>query len=376
MKIGIVTFWNSEDNYGQVLQCYALQRFLRNKGHDAFVIRYVPSHGRNLRWWMNLPIKIVIKAFQRISNSSEYNFSRRLKQQKKIVSEENSKHPRHFSLFKNRYIKYSPKIYDSRTIFENPPEADVYIAGSDQIWGWLDPGFYLQFVPKGKLCIAYAPSFGGVLLSKRKKNILRRYLERFSILAMREQNGVDICRSVGRDDAFGVLDPTLLLPLKDYISCMNFIDKANDDYILLYLLGNDIDLEISVIYEWAKLHNLKIRYVASQGRVDSYEKSYPNVDEWLGLVYRAKYVITNSFHGMIFSIIMKKKFVVIPLCKSYERMNCRIRDLLSLIHLTHRIYMNDMDLLLSDIDYGDVESILSLEQEKMSFNFDKWLSES
>ena len=73
---------------------------------------------------------------------------------------------------------------------------------------------------------------------------------------------------------------------------------------------------------------------------------------------------------------MKKKFVVIPLCKSYERMNCRIRDLLSLIHLTHRIYMNDMDLLLSDIDYGDVESILSLEQEKMSFNFDKWLSES
>ena len=83
--------------------------------------------------------------------------------------------------------------------------------------------------------------------------------------------------------------------------------------------------------------------MASQGRLDSYEKIYPNVDEWLGLIQGAKYVVTNSFHGTVFSVIMNRKFLTILLCGAFTRMNGRFIDLLSRLGLENRIYSRNMD---------------------------------
>lgn len=90
MKIGIVTFWNSEDNYGQILQCYALQRFLRDKGHDAFLIRYAPGRKINLKWVLSLPCRIVRKISLRLFRRKEFRFSQRFKEMNRIVRQENA----------------------------------------------------------------------------------------------------------------------------------------------------------------------------------------------------------------------------------------------------------------------------------------------
>ena len=165
MKIGIVTFWNSEDNYGQILQCYALQRFLRDKGHDAFLIRYAPGRKINLKWVLSLPCRIVRKISLRLFRRKEFRFSQRFKEMNRIVRQENAAHPRHFSTFKERFIAVTSRVYDQYDIFTDPPGADAYIAGSDQVWGSVDPVYYLMFVPEGCKKIAYAPSFGGMKLA-------------------------------------------------------------------------------------------------------------------------------------------------------------------------------------------------------------------
>lgn len=373
MKVGIVTFWTGVDNYGQTLQSYALQFFLRKKGHDAYVVKYRVVPKKTIKWWLNIPFRIIELIYLFLFNKKKRHLYFEFKKQKKNTAIENKIHPRNFDIFKDKNIHFSTKIYDQYSLFKEPPEADAYIAGSDQIWGGLDPGYYLQFVPKGKKCIAYAPSFGGVKLNKRSKTILKGYLERFSVLAMREQDGIDLCKSVGRNDAFLVMDPTLLLSSTDY-SLVTVPTKVVSDYLFLYLLGNDMELDVSSIYDWADKHHLAVKYVASQGRVDKYEKIYPNVDEWLGLIQNAKYVVTNSFHGTVFSVIMNRNFLTIPLSGAFARMNGRVIDLLSRLGMESRIYSGSMDILSLPIEYDKINEILSEERTRVSLNFDKWLS--
>ena len=97
---------------------------------------------------------------------------------------------------------------------------------------------------------------------------------------------------------------------------------------------------------------MEVKYVSSQGRVDSFKKEYPTIEDWIQLIENAKYVITNSFHGMAFSIIMNAPFIVIPLAGSFVRMNGRIYDILSMLKLKSRIYKDNLDILLSEIDFS------------------------
>ncbi|MDO5385375.1 MAG: polysaccharide pyruvyl transferase family protein, partial [Rikenellaceae bacterium] len=103
------------------------------------------------------------------------------------------------------------------------------------------------------------------------------------------------------------------------------------------------------------------------------DKIYPNVDEWLSLIRNARYVVTNSFHGMVFSIIFNKPFVVIPLAGSFTRMNDRIFDTLSAVHLTERIYKNSLDILLDPLDIRAINDYLKQTGNDISLKFDYWL---
>ena len=172
-------------------------------------------------------------------------------------------------------------------------------------------------------------------------------------------------------------DPSFLLEAGDYrkiTSRLNFPDK--DEYILLYLLGNPIDITTEEIFDWAKKNNIGVKYVTAQGRTDEFPKIYPNVDEWMGLIDNAKYVITNSFHGMAMSIIFNKRFMVIPVSGSFSRMNGRIFDTLKHFDLNDRIYKDSFDSITSYIDYSRVNSILESDRATIKKYFKEWLSAS
>ena len=150
-------------------------------------------------------------------------------------------------------------------------------------------------------------------------------------------------------------DPTLLLSSNDYKVLFAKYKVESENYILLYLLGNEIAVDVERIFDYAKSINKQIVYVASQGRFDDFPKVYPSIGEWLYLINNAACVITNSFHGTVFCLQFRKKFLTIPLVGKFSKQNDRIFDLLGKFHLKSRIYNGDMNRAMDDMDFAIFE---------------------
>lgn len=324
-RIGIVTMWDSDDNYGQVLQCYALQRYLRDRGHDAFLIRAISdtmSKSSICRRLLELPSKMLNSNFWQLLY---FRFKLRKFNQK------HGNITRHFDKFKATHIESTSDIYCIDRLMKDPPQADVYIAGSDQIWGAPSRLYFLEFVPKRCKRYSYAASFGNNHFSQDGVAQMKSALAQFSDVTVREESGVCCCAEMGIDST-KVIDPTGLIDPNQYrtlfLPDLRVAEKQSK-YILLYLLGNYTRVNIAKIYNYAKLNNLEIKYIASQGRNDKYKKVFPSPIEWLQLIDNAEFVLTNSYHCCMFSMYFKKKFIALRLFGAFAKMNSRIDTLIS-----------------------------------------------
>ncbi len=355
MKIGIMTFWWSEDNYGQLLQCYALQKYLRDQGHDPFLIRYDPrgdyssSFKRKRKLNILNPKKVIKFLFK-----------------KALMFLSHEKCNRQFSQFRESYINSSDKIYYSyEELCQEPPQADCYIVGSDQVWNFynmklsdcrnLVHAYFLDFGKESIKRIAYAASWGKVDISKEFVEEISLLLAKFDYVSVREKTGIDICRKCGASNAEVCFDPTLLISAEQYrlLYRTESIIKHAKKYILIYRLGNPCDFPMRSLYKWATEKGLDVVYVTANGWYDSYEKIFPTITQWLALVDHAEYVITNSFHCCVFSIIFRKQFGVIPLIKSHSGMNSRIETLFDLFEITPRwIEDNNLSVLEKTVEYS------------------------
>lgn len=336
MKIGVITFSQTKDNYGQILQCYAMQKYLQKLGHHPFLIQYISPAPPKAHFKIS---KLGIY-FKNFSVYIKWFFLNRALEKQKIAYEESTKGvDRKFSQFLKENIELTP-IYTKEQLKNNPPEASAYICGSDQIWKY-DDIYYLSFVPQGKMRIAYAPSFGGEShFPIETERMIKQELESFSFLGIREELGVKLCHRLGFLEAVKVVDPTLLLSKEDYDKVKSNIHDKN--YIFVYLLGNPTECTIDEIQNYAKSLKKKVIYVCSQGKHDSYDKTYATIEEWLGYISNADIIITNSFHCIVFSLIYNRQFVALPLNKGYEKMNGRLVDLLYNIGLENRIWNNNL----------------------------------
>jgi hypothetical protein len=365
MKIGIMTFWWSDDNYGQILQCYALQKYLRDAGHDAYLIRYDPRND-----YIKTPfLKKVIKAFNPVKLF--YFFYYKKKKLMLYDKIEKTNGLRKFDSFRKQYIRQSEKIYYSyEELAEEPPEADVYITGSDQVW---NPdllsfkktksqvkAYFLDFGDVGKKRIAYAASFGKERIPDNFVQEIMPLLKKFDYVSVREKSGLDICRSCGLGKAEWVPDPTLLLNVDDYRTLYQPMNQPNDEkpYCLLYILSNECDFSIKTIYDWAKKRHIKVLYVTGNLKHDRYEKIYATVPEWLHLIDKAEYVITNSFHCSVFSLLFQKKLGILPLKGKLVEMNNRFDSLFETFEITQRFIDNSFAILDTDIDWNKAGNII------------------
>jgi hypothetical protein len=364
MKIGVMTFWWSNDNYGQILQCYALQKYLRDAGHDAYLIRYDPRND-----YVRTPfLKKVIKAFNPVKLSHFVCY--KLKKIMFYDKIEKTNDLRKFDSFRKQYIRQSERIYYTyKELIEVPPEADVYITGSDQVW---NPdllslkntknhvkAFFLDFGDLEKKRIAYAASFGKEQLPDDFIQEIIPLLKKFDYISVREKSGLDICRQCGFDKAEWVPDPTMLLKAADYRALYADEPLSNivKSYCLLYMLSNTYDFSIKTVYDWAKSKNLEIVYVTGNLQYDKYEKIYATVPEWLHLIDNAEYVITNSFHCAVFSLLFQKRFGIIPLKGRLAGMNSRFDSLFETFEMKQRFMDNSFAVLDTDIDLNKVGGI-------------------
>lgn len=359
MKIGVITFSQTKDNYGQILQCYALQKYLKNLGHQPFLIRYSPPSAPKMRFKFS-KLGYYLRNFATYVKA--YFNNKTLEKQKMAYNEMTKGVDRKFSLFLQEHIDLT-QLFSKEQLKANPPEADAYICGSDQIWKY-DDIYYLSFVPQGKKRIAYAPSFGGELsFSSATEEMIKRELEKFSFLGIRENLGVNLCHRLGFLDAVKVIDPTLLLSSIDYNKVK--VDVSTKNYVFVYLLGNPTECTIDEIQNYAKSIGKSVVYVSSQGRYDRYEKTYPTIGEWLGFLSKADLVITNSFHCIVFSLMYERQFVALPLSKGYEKMNGRLVDLLGSIGMKERIWSNNLSSICSqDVVFDKFKDYIEVEQRK------------
>lgn len=322
LKIGIMTFWWSEANYGQLLQCFALQKRLRDLGHEAFLIKYHQKNGileSSLR-----------KKFNTTSGSHEA--------PQKIPNIH--KPDRQFELFRQKYIAQSHFSYTSlQQLQDNPPDADIYIVGSDQVWNfWNVPvsvcknfihTYFLDFGDENTQRISYAASWGRTDISDEEIAEITPLLKRFGYISVREESGVKLCKKCGRQDAKWIDDPTFLLSPQTYRNIYNdnIVRRMAKKFLLLYMLNNACDCDTQSVYDFAAKKNLEVVYVTGNSLVDNRKKFYATIPEWLYLIDNAEYVVTNSFHGGAFSIIFHKKFGIAPLVGTAAGMNVRFMSM-------------------------------------------------
>lgn len=373
MKIGVITFSNSKDNYGQMLQIYAMQCFLKKMGHECFLIRYTdsPKATASFKWNKVMTYlcrfpQYVIWYIQQKKESCH--------QKAYATSAQSSNILRRFDEFLRDNIEMTPQIYDETSIIDNPPQADAYVCGSDQIWCG-DWAYYLNFTSENAIKIAYAPSMGGITnFSPEYKVQMKQLIHRLDFVGMREQSGVEVCKRLGRTDAVQVVDPTLLLGTEDYDK-IRIPVATQKPYLFLYLLGNPIGYKTKYFYDYAASKGLEVVYVASQGKVDDYEKFPAQVGEWVELLANAEMVITNSFHCTVFSLIYHRKVVIVPLVGGYERMNTRINELLENAGLEHLILNEDLEhYQQDDWDFSGFDIYKNFELKRTSDYFDNILT--
>lgn len=352
MRIGILTYWTSLENYGQILQLYALYTFLKKQGHDVFVIKYDgygdTSLNRSYKKRLLNLLKNPLKLISYIRNIYK----------ERIIREDLMAHDCGFKKFKDEKLTWSRPYRSYEELQNDPPKADVYICGSDMIWsenGDRYKAFFLGFGGDQVKKIAYAPSFGSGKASEVYLNKVKPYLDKFDLISTREESGRELCRGLGFQDAKWFPDPTSLLCSKDYMDLASCYQKRNP-YIFLYLMGHPTHVPFQVIKKFAESRNLEIIYRASQGRRDKWPKLYPTIEEWIGCVSQADYIITNSFHGCMFALIFNKKFLFIPLIRSAKRSNDRIYSLLKRLHLNDRIWKGSIEDIEKDIDYPSVNA--------------------
>ena len=333
MKIGVMTFWWSQDNYGQLLQCYALQKYLRDLGHDAYLIKY-----RMLPPRINLGQKFMKYGLHPWRIFEGFN---RVKVRHRALAD-NSRFDRKFDEFREKHLKMGEVAYSTiEELLGNPPQADMYVTGSDQVWN-IDGSFshgdarayFLDFGPSGAMRLAYAPSFGRRSIPEAERACIAPYLKRFAAVSCRERDGVSICKSCGID-AKWVCDPTLLLDKAAWNGLAAPIRRERG-YVFVYMLANPCDFSLKELSEWARGKGLDVVYVkGNRGTVTCYSdegfpESNPTIEQWLGYIRGAQCVVTNSFHCSLFATVFGRPFGVVPLTGRHSGANNRIMDLCGL----------------------------------------------
>ena len=384
MKIGIITYWNSLDNYGQQLQCYALQTLLRSWGYDAYLIRYAPRKEKNKACILKKVLMVIrnpksIIAHLPIETKVKKNF--RYEQQLRVTNLRRNPE-RGFEQFRKENLQMTEKVYSSfDELYNDPPNADVYITGSDQVWHdslkkKAARGWFLQFGGTDTLRISYAASIGRTL-STDENFLLASYLKNFSAISLREQSACDICKSLGFD-AQVCTDPTMLLQ----ISCYNKISgKVAEDntYAFLYYLNvkTEEDLYWSQISEYLTEEGIGLKSVNASGYYQGRELIKGNtsilatIPQWLGYIQGARFVFTTSFHGTVFAILMHKPFLTIGLRGKYAHSNSRMEQLLEALGIPERMLTPNKSIrqqMEDPIDWDEVDSRLE-KMRKSSLDF-------
>lgn len=356
MRICIVT-QPLKANYGGILQNYALQMVLKHMGHMPVTIDYIykPSF---VRYLLSICKTIVLKCVGKKCSFVKFNFKR----------SENIQN------FIDKHIIVTEKVHKYKKDIILKLNAKAIIVGSDQVWraiynyGVLEDMF-LKFAQTLDIKrIAYAASFGIDELdnyTKKQIKICSSLIKKFDLVTVREKSAVSLCEKYFDISPICVYDPTLLLSIDDYIALCSDIPKRNYRFIVAYILDSSPEIK-NRIKTIAQQKGIEMIYITADKDLTF------SIEEWLSLFRDADFIITDSFHGTVFSIIFNVPFISIV---NSQRGVSRLESLLSNFRLENRIIpsYNNLNIRFFDeisqssIDYTQIDILLKNNRERFIY---------
>lgn len=342
MKIAILTL-PLINNYGGILQAYALQKTLESYGYEAKILRIKYDNNYfSLAYCKFLAAKIIkFRKYKDATYGLKY-----LRDTTKFIK-------KNINITKDIF-----EIKDFEKILKNE-KFDGIVLGSDQVlrpkyWSFKDYEKCILGLSDDLKKIIYAGSFG----SKQAENLekLNSVFDKFKVVSVREKSGVELCKKHFGVEAKWVLDPTLLADKKIYEKFLSQTEAENK--IFAYILDTD-EKTSQILREVSERENLGVCEVNDNANRIS-------IEEWISSIAKAKFIITDSFHGCVFSIIFNKPFFAFI---NEARGNARLESLFEMFELSDRIINSSKDInLKNEIDYEKVNKILA-EQKEFAKNF-------
>lgn len=350
-------------NYGSVLQAFALQKKMEEIGHEVRVLDYYPERYTNKGWLRRLKNK-----------SPKFKNPFILFVAKIMIYPSYLRKGWVFNTFLNKYMNLTRFKFDTNEVAKQlkMKEADAYCTGSDQVWNsfWnegVEKALFLDFVPKNKLIFSYAASIGLSELPVDEVDIIRLLLDKYEYLSVREDTGVKILHELGRTDTIQCLDPTLLMTKEEW---SYYADDRyeGEQYILTYNLHHDLEVD-RYAFTLSRKYGIPIWNISYNWH-DFIRKGHlcwcPSVEKFLGLIKYARFVIADSFHATVFSIIFERQFVTI----TPEVASSRVSSILNLLGISERNLCKfvDTSIIETPIDYQSVKRRLLYERQ-ISMNY-------
>lgn len=364
-KIAIVNRTNLK-NYGSVLQVYALCESIKNLGYDSEIIWEAGNVSKNydLRIRKIISTGVKLLTHPRLISST---FSNVKYVQQHAISEKTIEM---FDRFVDLFVKR--KFYPVKKMKKNQVGEiyDKFVCGSDQVWctttTYVDPLMYLRFVPKEKR-IAYAPSLGRNYIPSYNARQIRKYVNEIPYVSVREYTGKKLIRDLTGRDVPVVVDPTFLLHKLKWDE-VKIEPSINQEYFLCYFLSMPTQQTQEKILKYIEQTgkivvalNSKLEFIENKVQV-----IYPDCgpQEFIGYVSKANCVLTDSYHGMLFSIIYQRQFWSIE--REYGEFDQSSRQLsvLKMLNLEDRYLKSKDSISEIEIDYTVAMNKLQCEIEK------------
>ena len=353
-KIGIVTICDN-NNYGNRLQNYAVQEFLKKENIQPLTLKNIPIRNAKDKYILRVLKNYIKKIFKKPSQV----FEGRCK---------------NFSEF-NEYIKFYEKEINAYSKISD--QFDFFITGSDQVWnpnfGRLRDVDLLKFA-KPEQRIAFSASFGVSELSEDCKEIVKRDLKDFKAISVREDRGKEIVEELtGRKDVQVLVDPTMLLTAEEWDRVSKKPKQLKTDkYILNYFLGELSEKRKKEIERIARTNNCEIVNILDKN--SPFYQTGPS--EFLYLEKNAFIVCTDSFHSSVFAILYNRPFIVFDREDINVRMNSRLDTLLKKFNLEKQWYKDKITEEQLKIDYKEAYKILEKEREKVELFIKKAITDN
>jgi len=363
MKIGILTH-PLTTNYGGILQNFALQRALKELGHEPTTIDYYTTTATKIK-----VLSFVNRALKNLRGQRVPLRGWPTDKEQHVIAQNTER-------FIRQYIDTTEKCDFLQLKKVRHNQFDALVVGSDQVWrgdrGHIEKYFFSDFTDLNVPKIAYAASMGVDWWSFSEKDtaVCRELVKNFAGISVREDCAIELCKENLGVDAICTLDPTLLIDRKHYEAVANAVltDKTEGTAMVYVLDKSAVKKEIvtkaTEMLGLSPYYVMADAYFAEVGKKEIDKCIFPPVEEWIKGFMDAEYVITDSFHGMVFSIIFQKPFIAIA---NNKRGRSRFTSLLGMFGLQNRLvetWEEAEALLQTPIDYKLVQDKLDKRRDE------------